>query len=502
MATSVKTIALCGIDGQIVDVQIHIGTGLVAFNIVGLPDGAVRESKERIRAAFSALGFSLPAKRITVNLAPADLAKVGSHYDLPIAVGILSALGAVPESVLQDALFMGELSLDGCLTPTAGVLPASIAAHTHGLKSIFCPKANAKEAAWADIQAFGVTDLKALMGHFKGDSALAPETATLIEEDSSNKLDFADVKGQKQARRAAEIAAAGGHNMLMCGPPGAGKSMIAKRIPSILPPLNSKEALEATMLYSVSGLLGKEGLVKQRPFREPHHSTSHVAMSGGGHKAKPGEMSLAHNGVLFLDELPEFQRQVLETLRQPIETGHITVARANAHVQYPARFQLIAAMNPSPCGYLGHPHIPCTSTPQQIQKYRAKISGPLLDRMDLYIELPVLCAQELTSQEKSESSAEILQRVLKARALQEARYKGKASCNAAAPDDLLQQHTQLCPKGEDMMKRAIEKFHLSGRGYFRTLRLARSIADLDASGTILPQHIAEALSYRYQPYKG
>jgi magnesium chelatase family protein len=501
MVAHVATVALEGISAVPVDVQVQVRSGLSAFQVVGLPDGAVRESRERVQAALHALGLALPAKRIIVNLSPADLTKEGSHYDLPIAVGLLIALGLLPSDAAEGGLFMGELGLDGRLRSVGGVLPAAMCAVAQDLARIFVPEGNAREAAWAGaVTAYGVPTLRALMGHLKGEQTL---TDTPAGAEASAPLaglpDFRDVRGQEAAKRAAEIAAAGGHNLLMVGPPGSGKSMIAQRLPALLPPLTPAEALEVSTIHSVSGLLPDSGLITTRPFRDPHHSASAVSLTGGGHAAKPGEMSLAHRGILFMDELPEFPRNVLETLRQPLEAGTITVSRARAHVRYPARFQLVAAMNPCPCGYLGHPTTKCTDTPRQVQAYRNRLSGPLLDRIDLHIEVPAVQAADLSLPPPKEGTAEIAARVAKARLVQQRRYAGTAiTCNAELTGDLLTKYTELDAECQEMLTKAARVYSLSARAYHRVLRLARTIADLAGAPQIQRPHLAEALGYRPQ----
>lgn len=487
--------------------QVQARPGLPNFQVVGLPDNAVKESRERVQAALHAMGLSLPSKRILVNLAPADLAKEGSHFDLPIAIGLLIALGALPQDAADHALFMGELSLDGRLNPVAGALPAAIHAHGEGIQTVYVPHINAPEAAWAgrELTVYGPTTLKDLVLHLKGEAPLTrAEARPTASMQTASTPDFSDVRGQEQAKRAAEIAAAGGHNLLMMGPPGSGKSMIAARIPGILPPMTPQEALEASVVHSVAGLLTGGQLVLTRPFRDPHHSSSSVALTGGGLKAKPGEMSLAHNGILFLDELPEFPRSVLETLRQPLETGYIVVARANAHVQYPARFQLIAAMNPSPCGYLGHPTTPCSSSPKQIQNYRARLSGPLLDRIDLHVDVPAVNIKDLSLPKPKEGTADIAARVHKARQVATQRFAAlgiRLACNAQAAGDVLTAIATPTPEAQTLLTQAAERFNLSARAYHRALRVARTLADLKGDSQIAKPHIAEALAYRYQPYQ-
>ncbi len=508
MVAHVATIALSGIAATDVDVPVQVSPGVASFQVVGLPDGAVRESRERVRGAFHAMGLSFPDKRVTVNLAPADIAKEGSHYDLPIAVGLLMALGILPADSAQQAVFAGELGLDGSLHGVPGCLPAAIHAVEKGAAQVYVPAMNASEAAWAGgVDVFGIPDLATLMRHIKGQEVLSPTTAAARESSRLAIPDFADVKGQEGAKRAAEIAAAGGHNLLMCGPPGSGKSMIAKRMIGLLPPLTSREALDVSMVHSVAGVLeetsGGQGLVMHRPFRDPHHSASAAALCGGGLKAKPGEMSLAHRGILFLDELPEFPRAVLETLRQPLETGQITVSRANHHITYPARFQLVAAMNPCPCGHLGHPSIPCTDAPRQVMNYRGRLSGPLLDRIDLHIDVPVVEMKDMTLPAPREKTADIAARVAAARDIQTGRLAGTAyASNAEVDGEVLEQIAQPETAARKLMEQAAERYALSARGYHRLLRVARTIADLSGhTGENLGrEHIAEALGYRYVPY--
>lgn len=504
MVAIIQTIALTGIHAENVDVQVQLSPGLPAFNIVGLPDGAVRESKERVRGAFHALGMALPAKRITVNLSPADITKEGNHYDLPIAVGLLCVLGVIEKHQVERTVFMGELGLDGSVRDIRGALPAAIHALSQNNTIMFVPKGNGHEAAWADgITVFSIQTLQEVISHLK-EETLLPATApkNILDTEMQSSKDFKDVRGQEMVKRAAEIAAAGGHNMLMCGPPGSGKSMIAQRIPTILPDLDAEEALDVSMVHSVAGMLNETGIVMKRPFRDPHHSASAVALCGGGHKAKPGEMSLSHRGVLFLDELPEFPRNVLETLRQPLETGDITISRANNHITYPAKFQLIAAMNPSPCGYLGHPSIPCTSTPKQIQSYRSKISGPLMDRIDIHVDVPVVDLKDLSLPPAKEGSQDIKHRVVSARNKQNKRFSGKIiRTNSEMSTQEIDAFCQLSEDGYALIHRASEKYALSARAYHRLLKVARTIADLADSENIQKDHLAEALSYRYIPYK-
>lgn len=495
MVARVGTVAFQGIEVRPVDVEVQISSGIVAFNIVGLGDKAVSESKERVRAALHALGLSLPAKRLTVNLAPADLAKEGSHYDLPIALGLLAAMDVLPKEELRNYVVLGELSLDASIRAVAGVLPAAIHASSND-NSLICPEHCGGEAAWAgDVNILAPRDLLQLINHIKGTQILSPPSAKLGDEAFKRIPDLADVKGQETAKRALEIAAAGGHNMLMIGPPGSGKSMLASCMPGILPPLSAKEALEVSMIHSLAGSLPEGGLVRTRPFRDPHHSASLPALIGGGHRVKPGEISLAHHGVLFLDELPEFARATLESLRQPLETGQALVARVNHHVTFPARFQLIAAMNPCRCGHLGDSSLECTKAPRCGADYQSKISGPLMDRIDLQVDVPAVKISDLNSLQKGESSVDVMERVVAARDLQHSR---SSLLNAQADGKILEEIAPLEPDAKMFLDKAMEIAKFSARAYYRILRVARTIADLDPGfpAKIGKEHMAEALSYR------
>ena len=498
MVAIVSTVAYLGLEARAVEVQVQLAPGLPAFNVVGLADKAVAESRERVRAAIAAMGLALPPKRITVNLSPADLPKEGSHYDLPIALALLAAMGVTDAEGLADYVVVGELGLDARIATSPGVLLAALHASEQG-KGLICPAAQGAEAAWAgSIEVVAAPDLLALLNHLKGHSLLA--TPQPGEADPPGFCpDLKQVKGQETAKRALEIAAAGGHNLLMVGPPGSGKSLMASCLPGILPPLDSAEALEVSMVASVSGSLQGGRLTRTRPYRSPHHSASMAALVGGGLKVKPGEVSLAHLGVLFLDELPEFQRAVLDSLRQPLETGSVSVARANAHVTFPARVQLIAAMNPCRCGHLGDAALACSRAPRCAADYQAKVSGPLLDRIDLHVEVAAVSAADLVLPPPAEGSAEVAARVAAARAIQTARYAGQpVRTNAEADGPVLEAVATPDEAGRKLLAQAAEAMRLSARGYTRILRVARTIADLGGSEGVGRIHIAEALSYRRQ----
>jgi magnesium chelatase family protein len=500
MLARVVTVAFEGVDARRVDVEVQFTGGQVATVIVGLGDKAVGESRERVRAAFAGLGLALPPERIVVNLAPADLPKEGSHYDLPIALCILAAMGVAPPDALAGWAAIGELSLDGRIAPVAGVLPAAVAAQGFGL-GLICPEANGPEAAWSgDGAVLAPRSLIALINHFRGVQVLnPPRPGPMLEP--ADAPDLRDVKGQEGAKRALEIAAAGAHNLLFVGPPGSGKSMLARRLPGLLPPLSAAELLETSMIHSVAGLVAKGALTRSRPFRAPHHSASMAALTGGGLRARPGEASLAHNGVLFLDELPEFAPQALDSLRQPLETGEIIVARANAHIRYPARFQLIAAQNPCKCGLGGDGRGPCGRAPRCLQTYQARISGPLLDRIDLQVDVPPVTAADLALPAPGEGTAEAAARVAAARGLQDDRAAEGASAvlNCRLEGEELDRVAAPDGAGRALLSRAAEAAGLTARGWTRTLRLARTIADLEGSTSVRRVHIAEALSYRRSP---
>ena len=502
MVQRVTTVAFEGIEARAVDVQVQVAPGLPAFVIVGLADKAVSEAKERVRAALLASGLALPARRIIVNLAPADLPKEGSHYDLPIALGLMAAIGAIPHDAIAGFTVLGELGLDGSIAPVAGVLPAAISANARG-EGLICPGACGAEAAWAspDIEIVAARSLIQLANHFKGTQVLLRPQPKIREMEGSG-LDLKDIKGQESAKRALEIAAAGGHNLLMIGPPGAGKSMLAARLPSILPPLSPPELLEVSMIASVAGQLADGALTNCRPFRSPHHSASMPALVGGGLRARPGEISLAHNGVLFLDELAEFQPQVLDSLRQPLETGVVAIARANHRITYPARFMLIGALNPCRCGRADEPGFACKRAPNArcAADYQARLSGPLIDRIDLTIEVPAVTAADLILPPPSEGSAEVAARVAAARAIQTARFAGEGGSpirtNAQASGPLLEEIAKPDASGLALLRDAADAMRLSARGYHRVLRVARTLADLDGAAKVGRVHLAEALSYR------
>jgi magnesium chelatase family protein len=499
MSAHVVTVAFEGVDAVRVDVQVQFTRGESKFILVGLGDKAVAESRERVRAAFAGLGLAWPGKRIIANLAPADLPKVGSHYDLPVALAVMAAMGIIPADALDGWAAVGELSLDGRILPVAGALPAAVAVGAMGL-GLICPQACGPEAAWAgETRVLAAPSLIALVNHFRGVQLLSPPEPGPVRE-GERVPDLRDVKGQENAKRALEIAAAGGHNLLFVGPPGSGKSMMAQRLPGLLPPLTPEELLETSMVHSMAGLIARGELTRTRPFRSPHHSASMAALTGGGHRAKPGEVSLAHNGVLFLDELPEFGVQALDSLRQPLETGEVMVARANAHVRYPARVQLVAAMNPCRCGLGGPGRGACGRAPRCQSDYQGRISGPLMDRIDLQVEVPPVTPADLALPPPAEGTAEAAARVAQARHLQVGRAaaggEGATALNAQAGGEWLDAIAALDGPARALLTRAAEAGGLSARAWTRTLRLARTIADLEGAEAVRRAHVAEALIYR------
>ena len=502
MVAHAYSVAFEGVEARSVEVQCAVSPGLPAFSIVGLPDKAVSEARDRVRSALSSLSIALPSKRITINLSPADLPKEGSHFDLPIALSLLAALEIIPKDVVAGTVSLGELSLDGTLVPVLGALPAAMAAAEHS-RDLVCPKACGPEAAWVEAcRVIGANSLHDAIRHFTGAAVLSPATAGEVSQPFQGR-DLRDVKGQEKAKRALEIAAAGRHHVLFVGAPGSGKSMLAARLPGILPSLSPVEALETSMIHSLAGLLDDGGISRTRPFREPHHTASMAAIVGGGRNAKPGEISLAHNGVLFLDEFPEFSRTVLETLRQPIETGEVMVARANAHVRYPCRFMLMAAANPCKCGFMGDATRACSRAPLCGEDYLGRISGPLMDRFDLRVEVPPVTHADLDLPASGETSATVAARVAAARDLQTARFttNARVHTNADAEGQELEEITQMDAEVRSLLVQAADRFGLSARGYHRVMRVARTIADLDQSEGVHRPHLAEALSFRLMSAK-
>ncbi|GLT11818.1 YifB family Mg chelatase-like AAA ATPase [Sulfitobacter porphyrae] len=497
MVSRAYTVAFQGVEARMVEVQCAVTAGLPAFSIVGLPDKAVSEARDRVRTALTSMAIALPSKRITVNLSPADLPKEGSHFDLPIALSLLAALDILPDDVVQTVVALGELSLDGTLVPVVGALPAAMAAAEQD-RSLLCPAGSGAEAAWVGkTQVIAAPTLGDVVRHYTGQAPLPPAEPGEVSAPPQGR-DMRDVKGQERAKRALEIAAAGRHHLMFVGTPGSGKSMLAARLPSILPPLTPAEALDTSMIHSLAGLLDEGGISRARPFREPHHTASMAAIIGGGRQARPGEVSLAHNGVLFMDEFPEFPRMVLETLRQPIETGEVMIARANAHVKYPCKFMLVAAANPCKCGYLSDPARACARVPQCGEDYMGRISGPLMDRFDLRVDVPPVAFTDLDLPGSGDSSADVAARVAAARATQAARFKDHAGMrvNADAEGDMLEQIATPDAEARALLTKVAERFHLSARGYHRVIRVARTIADLDGAQSVRKPHIAEAVSFR------
>lgn len=502
MLANVLSSSVIGIDAYLVEVEVDISVGLPVFAIVGLPEASVKESKERVKTAIFNSGYVFPDDRITVNLAPANIKKEGTGFDLPIALGILSATGLISQDILSRYLILGELSLDGRIKPVKGGLPMAIAAKQAGYSGIIVPKDNSKEASVVlGISVLPIETLGQAVDFFRGLINIEPETTDLADvfaRRGQYETDFSEVMGQEHVKRSLEVAAAGGHNLIMIGPPGSGKTMLARRIPSILPPLTFEEAIETTKVFSVTGMLGKDqALVTQRPFRAPHHTISDAGLIGGGHSPKPGEVSLAHNGVLFLDELPEFKKHVLEVLRQPLEDLKVTISRAASTITYPSSLMLIAAMNPCPCGYFSDPRHQCGCSPQQIDKYRSRISGPLMDRIDIHVEVPAVPYKDLIGGKPAESSESIRKRVSEARERQSERFaKTAIYCNAQMNSRLIKKHCELDKASASLLETAVDKLGLSARAYNRILKISRTIADLDAQPDILAHHISEAIQYR------